>query len=170
MIYLFPTEREAAPFRAARADACVVICGVGMAATAACVSSLVSRGEELLLAGIAGSYDTERVPLLSVVEVVSERMVELPERYIEEYRVPQRFSLAEVDSATVSGCGAEPRGAQIENMEGAAAFAVALAHGGSISQIRAISNRVGDPFEMWDTDGAIDALTQKLLLLTHSSS
>ncbi len=165
MIYLFPTEREAAPFRAARADACLVICGVGMAATAATLSSLISRGEEIVLAGIAGSYDTERVPIGSVVEVVSERVVELPERFVEEYRVEPRWSLAKVDSATVSGCGATPRGAQIENMEGAAAFAISLACGVPLSQIRAISNRVGDPFEMWDVEGAIEALTQTLLTI-----
>ena len=60
MKILFPTELEAAPFRALCPDAAVEICGVGMAQTSACVARLLGEGyRKFLLAGIAGAYSEE---------------------------------------------------------------------------------------------------------------
>ena len=49
-------------------------------------------------------------------------------------------------------------GAEIENMEGASLFAMADAMGLKVMQIRAISNRVGESFEQWCVNEALEAL------------
>ncbi len=167
MIYLFPTEREATLFRAARPKAKIVICGVGMAAAAAAMSTLIDRNEEIILAGIAGSYDTDRHPINSVVEVVSERVGELPSRFAVEYRVPVRWGLTRTcaTSNTVTRSNTPHPDAEVENMEGAAIFAICQAHDITVSQIRAISNHVAAPFSDWQVESAIEALTETLLTL-----
>jgi nucleoside phosphorylase len=53
-------------------------------------------------------------------------------------------------------------GAEIENMEGAALFAMAEAVGFRAVEIRAISNRVGESFDEWHIDDAIAALAAEL--------
>jgi nucleoside phosphorylase len=58
-------------------------------------------------------------------------------------------------------------GAEVENMEGAALFAVAEALGLKVMQIRAISNHVGDSFAEWVVDDALEALAIKLLELKN---
>jgi adenosylhomocysteine nucleosidase/futalosine hydrolase len=57
-------------------------------------------------------------------------------------------------------------GAQVENMEGAAFFALAKECGFRAVQIRAISNRVGESFENWHLDEALGALAKVLQTLT----
>lgn len=74
MIFIFPTELEATPFRKACPSAEVVICGVGMAEAAATMATIAKRGEEVILAGIAGTYDPSITPIDSVVEVVCEQI------------------------------------------------------------------------------------------------
>lgn len=51
---------------------------------------------------------------------------------------------------------------EIENMEGAAFFAVCEALGVACCQIRAVSNYVGEPFDLWAVDEAVENLTGKL--------
>lgn len=165
MIYLFPTELEAAPFRLASPHSEVVICGVGMAAAAATLSRLVDRHEEILLAGIAGCYHTSTLRIGEVVEVVSEIVGELPPRFIQRYEVAPRWGLQRVNSNTVSRCNAPHPDCQIENMEGAAIFALCAERGIKVSQIRAISNHTADPFASWQVERAIEALTQTLITL-----
>lgn len=161
LVYLFPTELEAAMFREQMPDAEVVISGVGQAATAATLARIVplyGRDACYVLAGIAGSYG-DAVAIGDVVEVVSERCAELPERFVVEYRVKPRTALRGVISNTVSRGDGALLGAEIENMEGAALFAVAEAMGLCAVQIRAISNRVGESFEKWHIEEALVALT-----------
>lgn len=160
-IFLFPTELEAASFRLLCPDAEVVISGVGMAATAATLLRFLHEGRTIVLAGIAGAYGG-RVALGEVVEVVSERVAELPERFQREYRTTAQTTLRGVVSNTVCGCGVDSRDADIENMEGAALFAMAEAAGFKAVEIRAISNIVGEPFEMWDIPLATTNLAQRL--------
>lgn len=74
----------------------------------------------------------------------------LPERYADAYRptfaVP---GLRTAVSNSVARSGAAPAGAEVENMEGAAFFAVAAALGVPAAEVRAVSNRVGEPFGVW---------------------
>ena len=163
MVYLFPTELEAKAFRALCPGARVVISGVGMAATAATVASLnMGAGDVVVLAGIAGAYG-DGVAVGSVVEVVSEECVELPERFRRSYRQSEPFtSLRGVTSNTVHTMQSESHGADIENMEGAALFAMAEVVGFRAVEVRAISNRVGDGFDKWVIEEAVVALANEL--------
>ena len=159
MIILFPTEMEAAPFRAICPDAEVFICGVGMAQTAACVARLLMEGHRsFLLAGIAGAYGD--VPAKGeVVAVAEERVAGLPMQFDRTYRatiLPE--GLRVVRSNTVSACGAEACGADVENMEGAALFALCEEFGAECCEVRAISNRVGEPREGWCVPTAVENL------------
>lgn len=163
MKILFPTELEAAPFRVLCPDVAVEICGVGMAQTAACVARLIAEGErEFLLAGIAGAY-TEELAKGDVVAVVEERVAGLPQPFSRAYRatfVPE--GLRAVSSNTVSACGAESCGAEVENMEGAALYALCEEFGAECAEVRAISNYVGEPREGWNIPLALDRLAQTL--------
>ena len=163
MVYLFPTEMEAAPFRRICPDAEIHISGVGMAATAATLARLATKRREAcyVLAGIAGAYG-DAVALCDVVEVVSERCVELPARFVGEYAVVPRTHLRGVRSNTVCRAMEHGDGAEVENMEGAALFAMAEALGLEVMEIRAISNRVGDSFDKWAVDEAVEALAHEL--------
>lgn len=162
-IYLFPTELEAKAFRDLCPDAMIVISGVGMAATAATIASLNPRAEDVVvLAGIAGAYG-DSVAVGSVVEVVSEVCVELPERFRRVYKQAQPYtSLRGVKSNSVHTMQRESHGADVENMEGAALFAMSEAMGFRAVEVRAISNRVGEGFDEWHLDDAIVALAAEL--------
>jgi nucleoside phosphorylase len=70
-----------------------------------------------------------------------------------------------VCSNTVSHCSQEANGADIENMEGAALFALAQAEGVKCGEIRAISNYVGEERKDWNIDLALENLTQTILSL-----
>ena len=56
---------------------------------------------------------------------------------------------------------------KIENMEGAAFFYACLQCGVPFLELRAVSNRVGDPFPEWDVRGAVTALADSLCELLH---
>lgn len=165
VIYLFPTELEAAPFRRLCPNAEVVISGVGMAATSAAIASLYAADSALcdariLLAGLAGSYG-DCSAKGEVVEVRSEVCSELPERFRREYHNACCTSLRRVRSNTVHR-GSESLGSDIENMEGAVLFAAAESLGLRVAEIRAISNRVGEPFAEWRVEEALEALAEVL--------
>lgn len=159
MILLFPTELEAAPFRALCPDVAVVVCGVGMAQTAACVARLLADGHRsFLLAGIAGAYD-QTLAKGEVVAVAEERVAGMPQQFDRAYKtsiLPD--GLRVVRSNTVSACGADAQGAEVENMEGAALFALCEEFGAECCEVRAISNRVGEPREEWDVPTALESL------------
>lgn len=167
-IYLFPTELEAKAFRELCPDAEVVISGVGMAATAATIASLTPRAEDVVvLAGIAGAYSDSvavgSVAVGSVVEVVSEVCVELPERFRHTYKQAcPSTSLRGATSNTVHTMQSESHGADVENMEGAALFAMSEVMGFRAVEVRVISNRVGESFDEWHLDDAIVALAAEL--------
>lgn len=168
-IYLFPTELEARAFREMCPDAHVVVSGVGMAATAAAIASLGCTARDVVvLAGIAGAYN-ESVAVGEVVEVVSEECVELPERFRHRYlqRAPYT-SLRRATSNTVHTAQSESCGAEIENMEGAVLFAMAEAMGFRAVEVRAISNRVCEPFEKWAVEEAVTALANELKKIEYA--
>lgn len=124
------------------------------------------RPHLVILAGLAGAYDAE-LNMGEVVEVTREAVAGVPDRYAESYAVEPLTELRAVSSLTVnsSGAGAEFKdaaGAQVENMEGAAFFAVCDALGVECAELRAISNRVGEPYGQWHTDEALENLTEIL--------
>lgn len=169
-VYLFPTEYEAEPFRHLRPDAEIIITGVGMAATAAAIVALDRRkhlvaSDVVVLAGVAGSYSDD-IAVGEVVEVESEQCVELPERFRQRYyqRV-SHTSLRRVASNTVHRAAAEQADAGVENMEGAALFALAEVIGFAAVELRAVSNRVGESFDKWSMQEAVEALARELAKL-----
>ncbi len=175
MIFLFATEMEALPLRRVAPHAQIVICGVGSAECAAATAQVIeqmrqsSRFDRLVLAGIAGSYNVAQIPHGEVVEVIEERIYSLPERFARSYKATPFTSLRPVSSNSVNSSfegeicsGAHP---QIENMEGAAFMAVCERFGVLCTQIRAISNIVGEPFEQWQIQSALEALTRELVAM-----
>ena len=162
-IFLFPTELEAKAFCGLCPDAEVVISGVGMAEMAATIARINAtqslEGRTVILAGIAGCYE-QRCAVGEVVEVVSEVVAELPERFRQSYRVEPFTHLRGVASNTVSRCNAASCSADIENMEGAAVFALCAAHGVPCAEIRAISNYTTDSREKWNIPVALAALVK----------
>ena len=161
-VVLFPTAGEAEAFRRRCPGVAYRITGVGPAAAAAATARAIvdERPDLLLLAGIAGVYPA------SEVAVGEERVEGLPERYADAYRptfaVP---GLRTAVSNSVARSGAAPAGAEVENMEGAAFFAVAAALGVPAAEVRAVSNRVGEPFGVWRVADACEALARELALL-----
>ncbi len=166
MIFVFPTELEAAQFRTARPDAEVHICGVGLAESAAYVAKMVAggvSGKRVVLAGIAGAYDIANNPVDQVVEVVEECIAEIPEVYAKHYPIEPFFGLTPARSNSTNGINCPSGGADIEQMEGASVVAVCNSFGVKVSEIRAISNDVNEKMEDWSDISAVKALTEVLI-------
>lgn len=161
--YLFPTIDEAKGFILENPKASVFVTGVGMAAVAAATvkAAKAKKPHLMILAGIAGAYDRELYKG-EVVEVVKEQISQLPEHYRESYELEPLTKLRSVTSNSVNRCGEESNRAQIEQMEGAAFFAVCEALEIEAAEIRAISNYVGEPREEWQVEEALKNLTQIL--------
>ena len=155
-VVLFPTAGEAEAFRRRCPGVAYRITGVGPAAAAAATARAI----------VAGVYPASEVAVGEVVAVAEERVEGLPERYADVYRptfaVP---GLRTAVSNSVARSGAAPAGAEVENMEGAAFFAVAAALGVPAAEVRAVSNRVGEPFGVWRVADACEALARELALL-----
>ncbi len=116
MIFIFPTELEAAIFRAANSSAKVMIGGVGMAETAATITRLIKRStpRTIILAGIAGAYDTNHNPINQVVEVVSEQIEELPKQFAKRSKIAPNWGLPQASSNTVSSSAAKVNSIQAQ--------------------------------------------------------
>lgn len=166
LVFLFPTEVEAAAFRSLMPDAEIIVIGVGMAEAAAMTARYLSLkpADDVILCGIAGACD-ERLAVCQVVEVVYDRIASLPQEFGKEYRSERCTGLESVECFTVNASGeslpfvtAEGLPA-VEQMEGAAVAAVCEAMDVKhFNHIRAISNRVGDSREKWQLEGAVAAL------------
>lgn len=165
-ILIFPTELEAARLREVRPDLDIRICGIGAVETATEVARILrTERQPLLLCGIAGAYDTS-LEKGDVVAVTEERFAHLSTGYHRSYYASLVVdNLPEVCSNTVSHCGMDADGADIENMEGAALFALAEAEGVECGEIRAISNYVGEERSKWNIELALERLTETILNL-----
>ncbi len=162
-LLIFATEAEAVQIRALRADLETAICGVGAVECALAVAKIIEqqRPEAVVLCGIAGAYD-HSLNVGDVVAVKVEQTATLPAVYQKSYTASLSLPLAEVVSNTVMAVGAEACGAQVENMEGAALFAICADRGVRCAQIRAISNYTTDSREQWDIPAALTALTETI--------
>ena len=159
-LLIFATEAEAAPIRALRADLETAICGVGAVECALAMAKIIEehKPKAVVLCGIAGAYD-KTLKVGDVVSVVAENTASLPAIYRKSYLATLKLPLPEVTSNTVMAVGAEAAGAQVENMEGAAIFALCNHYGIKCAQIRAISNYTDDVRSAWDIPTALEALT-----------
>lgn len=228
-IFIFPTIEEAKAFILTQPRDPVFVAGVGAAEIAAAtIRAVKARKPQLVvLAGIAGAYD-RTLQRGEVVEVVTERIAGIPERYAREYETSgpdlglplaagvtvnrsgdglretgreQEFretgsgipepeaqssdavsapagqalqpageradspeQTSDMQSAIEKTSGTDGQNAlpEIENMEGAAFFAVCEALGVACCQIRAVSNYVGEPFDRWAVGLAVENLTATL--------
>lgn len=170
MIFLFPTELEAAKLKALRPDLDIRICGIGAVETATEVARILrTEREPLLLCGIAGAYD-HNLQKGDVVAVTKERFAYLSTGYDRSYIATMVVDdLPMVRSNTVSHCSQKADGAEIENMEGAALFALAQAEGVRCGEIRTISNYVGEERKEWNIELALENLTKTILNLDLES-
>lgn len=166
MILLFPTEMEAAGVRKLRPELDIRICGIGAVETATEVARILrTERQPLLLCGIAGAYDNT-LQKGDVVAVTEERFAYLSSGYNRTYSATMVVDgLPKVRSNTVSHCAMAADGAQIENMEGAALFALAQAEGVRCGEIRAISNYVGEGRSEWNIELALERLANTILNL-----
>ena len=171
MILLFPTELEAARLKALRPDLDIRICGIGAVETATEVARILrTERKPLLLCGIAGAYD-RNLKKGDVVTVTEERFAHLSTGYTRSYYASLAIdNMPKVLSNTVSHCAMEAEGAEIENMEGAALFALAEAEGVPCGEIRAISNYVGEERKDWNIDLALERLTETILTLNFNKN
>ena len=166
MIFLFPTEMEAARLRELRPDLDIRICGIGAVETATEVARILrNEHKPILLCGIAGAYD-HSLQKGDVVAVTEERFAHLSSGYHRSYPATMIVKeLPMVRSNTVSHCSMVADGAEIENMEGAALFAMAQAEGVRCGEIRAISNYVGEERRDWNIELALERLTDTIINL-----
>ena len=165
-ILIFPTELEAARLREVRPNLDIRICGIGAVETATEVARILrTERKPLLLCGIAGAYD-HKLKKGDVVAITEERFAYLSTGYNRTYYASMEIEdLPQVRSNTVSHCSMAADGAEIENMEGAALFALAEAEGVQCGEIRAISNYVGEERSEWDIPLALERLTETILNL-----
>lgn len=175
---LVPTEQESVCFAGMLpADAEVVVSGVGMAATAASAARVaMSRPDMMILAGIAGAYPESGVEVGDCVIVASERAADqgafrdggFVPLYVVDYKCPyadETDALKKVGGCTVNAAGAsftDSSGAAVENMEGAAFFAVCESLGVPFLEVRAVSNMTTGSRADWRMDEACRALAEGL--------
>ena len=170
-LYLFPTLEEYVVFCDLRPELReqVVVVDVGMAAAGANAAQAIARRQprRVVLCGIAGACD-RRVEVGAVVQVESDRVVGLPEKYSIEYGSSTVEGLCRVQGLTVSRTGESlPAAASnipcIEQMEGAAVAAACRAMGvEEYYHLRAISNYVDDDRSAWRIKEAVKALGERI--------
>lgn len=185
-IFIFPTVEEAKAFLLTEPRDPVFVGGVGMAEIAAAtVRAVKARKPQLaVLAGIAGACE-RTLRRGEVIEVITERVAGIPARYAREYETTgpdlglplaagvtvsrsgdalteEPEALTGPDAEELTGPDAEDPLPRVENMEGAAFFAVCEALGVACCEIRAVSNYVGEPFDQWAVGEAVENLTEKL--------
>ena len=179
ILVIVPTEREAAFFPAHNLS--FSVCGVGMAECAATTAYLIaeslmagSKPDLVVLAGIAGAYE-DRPARGETVIVGSETVADLGRigrdgAFVPLFRKTYIASFTQLGVPTVHGNTVDTAGgpilrpseAAIENMEGAAFFAVCERFGVRAVEVRTISNRVGEPVTAEDLDLAARRLAEAL--------
>lgn len=183
LIILSPTEIEIAPFREfCISDVIVEISGIGAAETAARTASVIAKHDPrmIILAGIAGAYPEAGLSVGSSVVVDCERIADMGAFHEDGFRhnfekeygcsyAQSVFGFTKVGSNSVSACAAPFVGGsdryRIENMEGAAFFAVCMALNVPFLELRTISNEVSCVRNGWDIPLATTQLSESLIKL-----
>ncbi len=177
IIVVVPTEVESEYFAGLLPDDVeVVVGGVGMAAAgAAAARAAAGRPDMAILAGIAGAYPGSGIAVGDCVLVSSEFVADqgafrqdgftpLYARNIECPYVCDIQAVPSVPGCTVNAAAGSffaPAGA-VENMEGAAFFAVCEGLGVPFLEVRAVSNMTTDARADWKLDEACKALAEGL--------
>ena len=179
VLLVFPTENEAAQSRCympLHSEIELLITGVGILSTAYTLTARLAQGnvERVIMAGIAGSYDTDKFPLGSVVEVASEQLIDMGreegEKFVDLFDMGLQYadtppfrrklllnpapcsSLPQVAGGTVNCCSGtkeiiaarRAHHIDIESMEGAALHYVCLQQNIAFGQIRSVSNSISE--------------------------
>ena len=170
-LYLFPTHEESVALcnLLPQLREQIVVVGVGMAEAGAGAAQAIAERKpcRVVLCGIAGACD-RRLKVGEVVQVESDRVAGLPEKYSIAYSSSLIEGLCRVQSLTVNRTGESLSQVAgdvlfIEQMEGAAVAAVCKVWGvEEYYHLRAISNYVDDPRSAWRIGAAVEALAQWL--------
>lgn len=181
---LFPTETESATFIERYGSENVSICGIGLTECAAATASTIlkEKPDFIILAGIAGAYNSSDLKKGDTVNVIRENNADLgtirnggfvalssngnePENnyYLNHTNIPKIFPNVISNSVNTAGTTFKAgftKTAAIENMEGAAFFAVCRAFGIKYAELRSISNIVGEPRCDWNITQAVSSLAE----------
>jgi uncharacterized membrane protein YbaN (DUF454 family)/nucleoside phosphorylase len=154
------------------------ITGIGMANTAAATAAILSAGKPdvIILAGIAGAYPRSGLRIGDCVAVGCESIADMgaeredgfepfeSQEYSSVYACEQKSLTITAASTVNTACsvyGSRGGDSQLENMEGAAFYAVCGAMGAHrFIEIRAISNITSDTRDAWEIDTAAKALAE----------
>ena len=168
VVVISPTREEIAPFaESGPGDGItVVVAGVGMAETAEAVRRVLAElsPSMIILAGIAGRYSGSTLKVGDATLVERERVADLgavredgfEPLFRKDYICPFAAGFDDFPKATantVNAAGiyfAGETAADLENMEGAAFFAMCLGAGVPFLELRCISNTVGDAPAEWN--------------------
>lgn len=183
VIVIAPTVEEACWFEQILPSGVrIEIGGVGLVECAAATQRVLQSScctcapSWIILAGIAGAYPRSGVKVGECVVVSSERVSdqgafrdgEFRSLYAKTYDCPYVGNVRSLSSVVGSSVNAAAGGffdageAQIENMEGAAFFAVCSAAGARFLEVRAVSNMTTDSRAEWRFDEATLALANGL--------
>lgn len=192
---LFPTAHEATPYIEKYGMEGVSICGIGLAECAAGTVRAITtqRPDFIILAGIAGAYEGSELKKGDTVTVNREHSADLgamrgdkfvplarniditDNHYSNDTILPDIFPSVVSNSVNTAGSifkSQQSASSDIENMEGAAFFAVCQAFGIKYAELRSISNIVGEHPSVWDIPQAasnladsVDLFIRKLRLL-----
>ena len=157
----------------------VELCGFGLAAAGVHAAGAIAlhRPRQVVLAGLAGSYDTDRAPLGSAVRAGAVRCVGIGAGGLSAAQLgfapSDDVTLADdgplaLSVATASGSPAEAAeraaahpGAVVEEMEGYAVALAAMQAGVPCVIARGISNRAGErDLELWQVGPALAAVRE----------
>lgn len=174
ILFLAAVDFELDVARASRpgTDDRFVCSGMGPEATRKALSEALAEGGFDLAVdlGVAGSYNTDFLPVGCVAQVVTERFGDRPDGLLRNPAPPQAFAaLPQVTGNTVPALETRYRTvpADIETMEGAAFFEACLAVGLPFAEIRAVSNAVGEEDRSrWDVPLALRNLQSCLQTLS----
>jgi adenosylhomocysteine nucleosidase/futalosine hydrolase len=181
IVVITPTESESV-FLLERGIR-VFHCGVGMAECAAATAKLIceEKPQMVILAGIAGTY-SEDIMIGETVIVESETVADLGRysggEFTELFQKTYHSTLSPVDTdykvvrsntVNTAGCVLINRSeAEIENMEGAAFFAVCERYGIPAMEIRTVSNSVGEVIGTGNMEIATMRLAQELEVILQA--
>lgn len=183
VIVMIPTWAEAKRFITRYGDICETAkAGIGLAECGARTAGIIAsrKPDMLILAGFAGAYEGRGITKGETVLVMRENSSDLgsfggkgfmplskdggdPMHNYYDCPAPLPEIFPKVTSNSVNTamrCGDAPFGAEIENMEGAAFFAVCNILDIPFLEIRTISNMVGEERSRWIMDEAAELLSE----------